>query len=151
MRHLRSTRRGISSIITTGILLTATVLMGTGLVTWSNSNLKVYQNSVATTSALNTNQINEDLTIENVWFGTTPSKFVNITLTNTGGIGLNVTDIKIINSVQQTSDYPYSHNYILSHKQNSTKISYNWQSGVPIQIMVTTLRGSIFQTQAMHS
>jgi len=144
------TRRGISTIITTAILLTATVLMGTGLVNWSNSDFKTYKNSMASTSTSDTNQINEDLAIEYVWFGTTPSKFVNITMTNTGGIGLNVTDIKIINSAQQISDYKYTHSSILSHKQNSTKIFYNWQGGSPIQVVVTTSLGSIFQTQAMH-
>lgn len=150
MRRLSRTRRGISALITSTILLCATVMMGTGLVNWSNSDLKVYQNSVASTSSNNSNQINEDLTIENVWFGTSPSKFVNITMTNTGGVGLNVTDIKIINSAQQTSDHTYSHSSILSHKQNSTQIFYNWQGGTPLQIVVTTSRGSTFQTQAMH-
>jgi hypothetical protein len=125
-------------------------MMGTGLVSWSNSDLRTYKNLVSNTASSNSNQINEDLTIENVWFGTTPSKFVNVTMTNTGGIGLNVTDIKIINSAQQTSDYTYSHSTILSHKQNSTQIFYNWQVGSPIQIAVTTARGSTFQTQAMH-
>jgi hypothetical protein len=150
MRGLGGTRRGISSLITTTILLTATVMMGTGLVNWSNSDLSTYKNSVANTAAINSNQINEDLTIENVWFGTTPSKFVNITMTNTGGVGFNVTDIKIINSAQQASDYTYSHSSIFSHKQNSAIIFYNWQAGMPIQIVVTTARGSTFQTQAMH-
>ena len=149
MRQL-ARRRGISALITATILLSATAMMGTGLVSWSNSDLKSYQNSVANTASSDSNQINEDLTIENVWFGTNPSKFVNITLTNTGGIGLNVTDIKIINSAQKISDYPVSHNTIFSHKQNSTQVFYNWQGGTPIQILVTTARGSTFQTQAMH-
>ena len=149
MRQLGITRRGISSIITTTILLTSTAMMGVGLVNWSDSNLGTFANSVATTSSTDSNQINEDLTIENVWFGTNPSKFVNITMTNTGGIGLNVTDIKIING-NQVSDHTSTHTSILSKKQNSTVISYNWQGGVPIQIVVTTARGSIFQTQAMH-
>ena len=149
MRQLPK-RRGISALITATILLAATVMMGTGLVNWSNSDLKSYQNSVANTASSDSNQITEDLTIENVWFGTSPSKFVNITMTNTGGIGLNVTDIKIINSAQKISDYPYKHNSILSHKQNSTMIVYAWQGGSPIQIVVSTSRGSTFQTQAMH-
>jgi len=150
MRRVGRTKRGISSLITTTILLTATVMMGTGLVNWSNTSYRAGQNSVASTSAANSNQINEDLAIENVWFGTSPSKFVNITLTNIGGVGLNVTDIKIINSAQQVSDHTFQHSAILSHKQNSTQIQYNWQGGSPVQIVVTTSRGSIFQTQAMH-
>jgi hypothetical protein len=123
--------------------------MGAGLVNWSNSNLANYRNSVASTSAADSNQINEDMIIENVWFGTNPSKFVNVTMTNIGTIGFNVTDIKII-SGNQVSDHTYTHTSILSKKQNSTVISYNWQGGVPIQIVVSTARGSTFQTQAIH-
>lgn len=149
MRQLGKTRRGLSSIITTSILLTATAMMGAGLVNWSNSNIATYQKSVASTSSTDSNQINEDMVIENVWFGTNPSKFVNITMTNIGSIGLNVTDIKIING-NQVSDHTYSHTTIFSKKQNSTAILYNWQGGVPIQIVVSTARGSTFQTQAMH-
>jgi archaellum component FlaF (FlaF/FlaG flagellin family) len=150
MSRVGRPRRGISSLITTAILLTATVMMGTGLVNWSNTSYRAGQNSIASTASTNSNQINEDLAIENVWFGTSPSKFVNITLTNIGGIGLNVTDIKIINSAQQVSDHTYRHSAILSQKQNSTMIFYSWQGGSPINIVVTTSRGSIFQTQAMH-
>jgi archaellum component FlaF (FlaF/FlaG flagellin family) len=150
MRRFRGTRRGLSSLITTTILLTATVMMGTGLVNWSNSGFKSGQISIASTASTNSNQINEDLAIENVWFGTNPSKFVNVTLTNIGSIGLNVTDIKIINSAQQAFDHTYTHSAILSQKQNSTVIFYNWQGGSPIQIVVTTSRGSIFQTQVLH-
>ncbi len=142
-------RRALSSIVTGAILLTATVIMGTGVVNWSYSSVNTYKNAVANTSVNNSNQINEDLAIEDVWFGTSPSKFLNVTLTNIGLVTLNVTDIKIINS-GQISDHTYNHGRIIPHAQNSTLIFYNWQSGVPLQIVVTTARGSIFQTQTIH-
>lgn len=146
MRFTKS-RRALSSVITSAILLTATTLMGTGLVTWSNTSLSSYQTSLANTFSTNVNKLNEDLTIENVWFGNSP-KFLNITTTNTGTIGVNVTDITLKSSTS-TTDIPYTHSGIMPKHQNSTKINYSWQSGTPIQITVTTSRGSTFTTQVM--
>lgn len=141
------TRRAISSIITSAILLTATVVMGTGLVTWSNGSLSSYQASISNTYSTNVNKLNEDLSIENVWFGNSP-KFLNVTTTNTGTIGLNVTKINLKTSTSST-DIPYSHSGILPKKQNSTIINYDWQSGTPIQITITTSRGTTFTSQVM--
>src|SRR5579863_5923562 len=141
-------RRGLSTIITGAMLLSATVVMGTGLVNWSNENLANYQKSISNTFTSNVNKLNENLVVENVWFGTSPSKFLNITITNTGTIGLNVTDIKLVNSTK-VYDQIFSHSGIIPKQQNSTQISYAWKSKVPIQIIVTTLRGSIFTSQVM--
>lgn len=143
-------RRGLSTVITSAMMLSAVAILGSALVSLSNSNFKTFETSFTNATASYSNQINEDLNIENVWFGSSPSKFVNITLTNIGTVSLNVIDIKIVNSTR-TYDYPYSHSNILPKRQNSTIISYNWQSGVPIQIVVTTSRGSTFQTQVTHS
>jgi archaellum component FlaF (FlaF/FlaG flagellin family) len=132
------------------MLLTATVIMGTGVVNWSYSSISASKNSVANTSVNNSNQINEDLAIENIWFGASPSKFLNVTMTNIGSVSLNVTDIKITNSAQVLYDHAYSHGQILPHAQNSTLIFYNWQSDIPLQIVITTARGSTFQTQTIH-
>lgn len=149
MRQLGK-RRALSSIVTGAILLTATVVMGTGLVNWSNANLAVYQKSLSDTFATNVNKLNENLVIENVWFGTDKSnnKFLNITITNTGVVGLNVTDIKLISSTQ-VSDLSFKHSGIVPNHLNSTLIYYNWQSKAPIQLVVTTARGTIFNGQVM--
>jgi archaellum component FlaF (FlaF/FlaG flagellin family) len=150
MRQLASERRAISSVITGAILLTATVVMGTGLVNWSNSNLATYQKSLSDTFATNTNKLNENLMIENVWFGKDQSnnKFLNVTITNTGTIGLNVTDMKLTSSTQ-VLDKSFTQGGILPSKLNSTQIGYSWQNKVPIQIVVTTARGTTFISQVM--
>ena len=142
------TRRALSSIVTSAILLTATVLTGSGMVTWSNSSLSSYETALSNTFSTNVNKLNENLSIENVWFGTSPSKFLNVTTTNTGTIGVNVTKISLKTSTT-TTDIPFTHSGIVPQKQNSTKIIYNWQSGNPIQITITTARGTIFTTQVM--
>lgn len=141
-------RRGLSSIVTSAILLSATVTMGTGLVNWSNSNLASYQKSLSDTYSSNVNKLNENLIVENVWFVSNPSKSLNVTITNTGTIGLNVTDIKLVSSAQ-TTDFKFIHGGIVPENQNSTLLSYNWQSKVPIQLTVTTSRGSTFTSQVM--
>lgn len=142
------TRRGFSTIVSSAILLTVTVIMGTGIVSWSNSNLASYQKSLSEVYSSNVNKLNENIILENVWFGSFPSKFLNITLTNNGAVGLNVTDIKLITS-GQTSDFKFTHGAIIPQHQNSTLINYNWQNKVPIQLTITTSRGSIFTGQVM--
>lgn len=146
------TRRGLSSAVTGAILLTAVALMGTGLVSWSNTNLRSHQQSLESAYSTNVNKINENLIIENVWFGTNPSKFVNITMNNVGSIGLNVTKIEFINPYDKTkldAFSTFSDQRIFQKQSNSTKISYNWDNESPIEIVVTTSRGSIYTTQVM--
>jgi len=99
MKYMMQTQRGLSTVVATALMLSAVAVLGTTLVLWSNSNLRGYETSLATTSSDNTNRINEFLVIENVWFckgnclhGT---HNVNITLANYGNIGLNVTQIKL--------------------------------------------------------
>ena len=147
MQGLRS-RRGLGSVVTGAILLTATALMGTGVVSWSNTNLSSYETSLSNTFSTNVNSLHESLTVDNVWFGNNPSKFLNVTIANTGTIGLNVTDIKLTSSISSL-DVPSSHTSLTPKQQNVTKITYAWNPHVPITITVTTSRGSVFTSQVM--
>ncbi len=150
MMKLRA-RKALSSIIAGAILLTATVIMGTGLVSWSNTNLTSYQTSLTNSYSSNVNKLNENLVIENVWFVNSP-KSLSIALTNIGNEGLNVTDIKLQTS-SSALDSPQK-TIILPKQQTTVQIGnsispYIWQSQVPITITVTTVRGSIFTNQVM--
>ncbi len=140
--------RGLSTVVTSAMMLSAVAVLGTALVSLSNSNFKTFEMSFTNSISAYSNQINEDLNIEDVWFGSNPTKFVNVTMTNVGTVSLNVTDIKMIDPTG-THDHLFNQ-VILPKAQNSTVISYNWQSGVPVQIVVTTARDATFQTQAMH-
>ncbi len=146
-------RKALSSVIAGAILLTATVLMGTGLVSWSNTNLTSYQASLTNSYSTNVNKLNENLVIENVWFVTNPQS-LRVTLTNVGNEGLNVTDIKLQTS-SSTQDTPQKA-IIMPKQQTTIQIGnstspYLWQSKVPITITATTVRGTIFTTQVMPS
>lgn len=149
MKHLGTSRRGLSAIITGAILLTATVVMGTGLVSWSNSKLVNFESLLATSSGALTNKVNENLLIENVYFCYTACnslfqpKVINITLTNSGNVGLNVTQIKAANYSWVLSP-PVS---LLPLKSYTFQQHFYWVSKTSYPISVTSARGSIYSTQ----
>ena len=152
MKRMIRTQRGLSNVVATALMLSAVAVLGTTLVLWSNSNLRVYETSLATTSSSNTNRINEFLVIENIGFCKVNGNclkghnYINITLANYGNIGLNVTQIKLNDSryVYTFTNVPLSPGKDYTWK-NST--NYPWSSGKPQKIFITTGRGSIFATQ----
>lgn len=140
-----SSRRALSSIVTSMVLLVATVILGSAVVIWSNGSFSISKAITTTLYTTNVNKFTEQLVVENTWFGTTPSKFINVTLYNVGSTGITVTDIQIKN-LTKTMDIPIINGNILPQKTNSTKISYGWTSKVPVSIIVTTAKGTIITT-----
>jgi archaellum component FlaF (FlaF/FlaG flagellin family) len=137
-----SSHRALSSIVTSMVLLVATVILGSAVVMWSNGSLSTSKSITTTLYTTNVNKFTEQLVIENAWFGSTPSKFINVTLYNVGSTGVTITDIKIKNSTK-TVDIPVTKGDILPQKTNSTKIAYVWKSQVPLSIIITTAKGSV--------
>ena len=148
MKQCNRSRRGLASVITGAILLSAVAVLGSGLVSWTNSSLFTHQQSLESSYSTATNKINEFLLIENVWFGENPQKFVNITMTNVGNVGLNVTKIELTTS-DGSIEYQFSNGAILPEKSYSPPISYEWTDNELVDITVTTSRGSIYKTQAL--
>lgn len=149
-------RRALSTVVTSAILLTAVAVIGSALVGWSNSNLRVFETSLSNSSSTKVNTFNEFLSIENVWFCHNPPSSsepchpvpatypaVNMTITNIGSVGLQIAQIQINNN------QPFSNINVALSPGTSYLVAktYTWQSKVPITITVTTARGSIFQTQ----
>ena len=134
-------RRGIASIVTTAIMISAVAVMGVTTVSWSQSNLSVREQALGSQDASIINQIKESLILEHFWYNTSGQK-INIVLKNTGTIGLNVTQIKIeglIDKVISITD-----GGILPGGIYTKAIGYYWL-GDPIDLYVTTNRGSIFR------
>ena len=148
MRQCNRCRRGLASVVTGAILLSGVTLLGTGLVSWTNSNLSTHQQALQSSYSTATDKINEFLIIENVWFGQNPQKFVNITMTNIGNVGLNVTKIKLTNSTD-SMEYQFADGVILPKKSHSAQISYEWGDNELVDITVITVRDSIYKTQAL--
>jgi hypothetical protein len=141
-------RRALATVVSTGILLSAVAVMGSMMTAWSNSVFSNEQYEINTAYSEGVNKINELLVIENVWFGNNPTKFVNVTTSNVGTVGLNVTKITLDNSIDKTN-LLITNGGIAINDYISTEINYNWTTTDPIKITVTTEKGSIYQTYAM--
>lgn len=147
LNHNRS-KRGLSTVVTGVIMLSAVAVLGTAVVAWSNSNLFANQQVLNTQLATNVNKIKESVVIENVWFKTGAPKYINITLNNVGTIGLNVTSIKIDNKTDGTIDQiNQTNDAVLPGKTQSYQIKFGWQPSVPIKIFITTARDNIFTAE----
>ena len=143
-------RRALASIVTSAILLSSIAIMGVGLVGWSNSNLTSHQKTLENTFSKNINKLNEYVVFEKVWFGgTSPNKFVNVTITNSGDIGLNVTSIQFINSTtfNEISSTSVTDGGISSSQSYSTQIDYEWEAGDEFDILLKSNRDNQFRTQ----
>ena len=176
MRRIGSSHRGLSTIVTAGIMLSAVAVLGSAVVTWSSGNLKAFETALSNTAVANTNKITESVSIENIAFcsncGHVNSQNVtNVTLTNTGTVSVKITQIQL-NSTAITSyyysknSYPYASSscpppsgtsaclpITLTPKQSytvSASLNYpkTWGSQKPDTFTVTTARGSTFTTQA---
>ncbi|QUC65455.1 hypothetical protein NsoK4_04210 [Nitrosopumilus sp. K4] len=144
-------RRGLSNIVTAAILLSAVALMGTGLVSWSQSNLTERQANLNTSFQNNINKLKESVILEYVWFSSSP-KFTNMTITNIGTNSLNIVDVEFRNpDTQQTL-----HEETISDGQLSPSESYSYQTSDNVfdhtpyssfTAVITTERGSIISTQ----
>ena len=144
-------RRALATVVSTGILLSAVAIMGSMLVAWSNSIFANEQNEINEVYSEGVNKLNEFLVIEHVWFGneTNPqNKFINLTMSNVGNVGLNVTKITLDNSIDKTNKL-ITNGGILRTDDFSTEIRYNWTTTDPIKITITTEKGTLYQTYVM--
>ncbi|MCV0392258.1 MAG: hypothetical protein K5790_03070 [Nitrosopumilus sp.] len=142
-------RRALSGIVTGAILLSAVSVMGITIVIWANSNLQTHQTELDQIFADNHNKINERIIVEHIWFGNTgPS--INITMSNTGTLGLNVTEIKVQNTDSgQYSIFSKTDAGIQKGKSMSFNETINWISDDPYEISITTNRGNIFTAEVL--
>ena len=156
MRRVGSSHRGLSTIVTSGIMLSAVAVLGSAVVTWSSGNLKAFETALSNTAATNTNKINELLTIENIVFcsncaGSGSNKVINVTLTNTGTIPVKISQIQINSTAITTFAKGTTLPTNIMPKNSYTvaaQLANTWKSKSVDIITVTTARGSIYTTQA---
>jgi len=143
-------KRGLSTAVTSAILLAAVTVMGTLLVSWSNMNLTRYQQDLDASSSDNLNRLNEELLLGNIWFGKlTPSNNINITMNNVGTVGLHVTKIEIkeYSTGLNPIVFPYSNTGLLPGGEFSVNETFAWVSDTSYDVLIITERGSVFRTQ----
>ena len=144
-------RRALSGIVTSAILLSAVSVMGLMIVIWANSNLQTHQAELDQTFADNHNKINERILIEHVWFGSSLAS-INVTMSNTGTLGLNVTEIQIQEiDGGQIQSFTFSDGGILKGGELSVNKTMNpvWIADTAYEISIITNRGNIFSTEVL--
>ena len=147
----RGYRRALSTVVTSVILLSAVAIMGTMVVTWANMKLGSQEEALTVTFNKSINRLNEDFIVEYVWYDYVLNN-VNVTITNVGIIGLNVTEIKFTDS----SDYSnlatlsITDGGILVQESFNTNVTYSGlTSGDVFNVVVTSERGNIIQKQVL--
>jgi len=147
----RRHRRALSTVVTSAILLSAVAVMGTMVVTWANMKLSSQEEALLFTFSNSINKLNEDFIVESVWYDYVLNN-VNVTITNVGIIGLNVTEIKFTDS----SDYSnlvtlsITDGGTLVQESFNTNVTYSGlTSGDTFNVVVTSERGNIIQKQVL--
>ncbi len=98
-RYRIGTHRALSEIPSAALLLFAVAVLGIYLLFWSNSTMSIGAMELTDNFDSTINRISEEILIEQVWFGTgSTSKFVNVTLSNVGTVGITLTEIEFVNS-----------------------------------------------------
>ena len=138
--------RGLSTIVTSVMMLSGVAILGTGVVAWSNSSLATEQQVLNTQLSTSVNKIKESLVIENIWFNSTSPRFVNMTMNNVGTIGLNVTEIQLGNSTT-THQINITNNSVLPGQTLSKQIYYDWQTNATVQVLIKTARDNFFKAE----
>lgn len=147
----KSTKRGLSIVVTSVILISAVAIMGTSVTVWSNSIFSQKQALLEESFATSLNKLDEHITIEKVWFDTSPVNLGNVTLSNTGIVGLNVTEIKFVDSTTRhtLTTLSITDGGLRLGEIYSAILTYNWIDDVSYDVVVTTERGNIFRTQVI--
>ena len=143
-------RRALATVVTSAILLSAVSVMGVMMLKWSNTSLSTQKSQIEEVFSTQTNKINEDLIFDNIWFSTTcpSSPCLNVTMSNVGTLGLNVTSMKLINgtTLAELQIFSYSDGGIVPGGTFSKNASYSWVSGGDYDLTVLTGRGNQFTT-----
>ena len=143
-------RRGIATVVSSAILIAAVAIMGIVLVGWANTSLFTKQATLESSFNEKMNKLNEDLLVENIWFGPIPSTcskcIVNVTLSNVGSIGLNVTKIEITNSTSKLF-LTITDGGIEPGGDYSIEESFNYENNEVTDFTIFTERGNIITAQ----
>ena len=138
-------RRGLSTVVSSVILLSAVAIMGVMLIGWANTNLSTKQIELSNSLDEKMNKLNEDLLVEKIWFGTNPA-IVNITIGNVGSIGFNITRIEIENSTSKLF-FTITDGGVTPSDDYSFQETLYWNAGETTNFNIFTDRGNIFVSQ----
>ncbi len=139
-------RKGLSTVVSSLIILVGIFIIGMLGVSWAKNNLNANEKVLGDIYSNDMNRIKENIVPQNEWYKTT-QKQLNVTFKNTGIDGLNVTEIRIFDSIgNNTLDLRIPSTAVPPDGTFSKLVNYNW-AGDPLDISLITNRGSVFTHQ----
>jgi hypothetical protein len=120
------------------MMVAAVAIMGSFLLTLSNSNFAIQRGQISNATDTKVNQIRESFVIEDVWFNTVSSvKYANVTLRNTGDVAVRISHIYINNTqVWNTGQIMAADSVV------EIRVQTNWGSNDAQSIWVKSQRGT---------
>ncbi len=142
-------RRGLATVITSAIMMSAVCILGSTGVVWSQTSLNSQQVEMANTVDDYINKINESIVYEYVYCNDDPCGTINVVLTNVGEIGLDVSKISISDKISGFSKiHPVSSGIMMPDNSIAVSITDpSFSSYSVLDVMVETVRGNIIQSQ----
>ena len=142
-------RRGLATVVTSAIMMSAVCILGSAGVVWSQTSLTTQQMEMTNTVENYSNKLNESLNFEYVYCNDDPCETIIVIITNNGRVGLEISEINI-------SDKGSGFNKI--HTVTNGKIIPESSIVIPINdpsfdthtvldVSGITSRGNIIQTQ----
>jgi len=142
-------RRGLATIITSAIMMSAVAVMGSAGVVWSQSSLTSQQ--VEMTNIVNdySNKLRESMVFEYIYCSNDPCETIIVVLTNVGEIGLDVSEVSISDKISGFNKiHTVSSGGVMPDGSIAIAISDpSFSSHNVLDVMTKTSRGNIIQTQ----
>lgn len=146
--HMVRRRRGLATVVTSAIMMTAVCIMGSTGVVWSQTSLNSQQLEMTNTVNDYVNKINEFMVFEYVYCDSDPCDSIVVVLTNVGDVALDVSEIKVNDKDSGfTKTMKISKGQIKSDKSISVVIDDPvFSSYDTLDVVVKTTRDNIIQT-----
>jgi len=141
-KYSRHRRRGISTVVTGAIMLSFIAAVGTTSVYWSQNNLLTREQTTGSHYTNTINKIEESLLHEHFRYDTA-HQTLYLVVKNSGPDGLHIVQAKIYGPTNQVT--PIANADILPDGIITAPVPYDWL-GDPLDVVITTQRGSIFRT-----
>lgn len=142
-------RRGIATIITSAIMMSAVCVLGSASMVWSQSSFVQQQSDMTDTAVNYVNKLNESLVFEYVYCASDPCNQINVVVTNVGQVGVDISEVVFS---EKTSGFNKIHKVSNGQIMPDHSISIlvtddGFTSQTVLDVMVKTNRGNIIQTQ----
>jgi hypothetical protein len=142
-------RRGIATVITSAIMMSAVAIIGSAGLVWSQTALTTQQVEMSNVIDDYTNKINESLTFEYVYCNDTPCETIIVIITNNGKIAMNIAQINISDKISSFNKiHSLSNGEIQTQQSIAIPINdLSFSSYSVLDVTAETSRGNTIQTQ----